>query len=130
MIKITSEINEIKNRKKKIQSVIKSSQWSSTKIDVFPYEFYQSFNECFFCNSSKTYSKKEPIWKSLYVDNIILIPKSDKDTTRKWHTNIPSKANSAQNHIRNKKCWQGCGGKGTLVHFGGNADWCSHCGKQ
>ena len=28
------------------------------------------------------------------------------------------------------KCWRGCGGKETRVHCGGNADWCSHCGKQ
>ena len=27
-------------------------------------------------------------------------------------------------------CWQGYGKKGTLCTVGGNADWCSHCGKQ
>ena len=26
--------------------------------------------------------------------------------------------------------WQGCGERGTLFTVGGNADWCSHWGKQ
>ena len=27
------------------------------------------------------------------------------------------------------KCWRGCGGKGPYYTLGGNADWCSYCGK-
>ena len=34
------------------------------------------------------------------------------------------------NKSTNSKCWRGCGEKGTLCTIGGNADWCSHCGKQ
>ena len=34
------------------------------------------------------------------------------------------------NKSTNSKCWRGCGEKGTLCAIGGNADWCSHCGKQ
>ena len=33
------------------------------------------------------------------------------------------------NKSANNKCWWGCGEMGTLVLLGGNADWCSHCGK-
>ena len=33
--------------------------------------------------------------------------------------------------MRNKKCWQGCGEKGTLMPWvGANANWCSHYGKH
>ena len=28
------------------------------------------------------------------------------------------------------KCWRGCGEKGPYCTVGGNADWCSHCGKR
>ena len=34
------------------------------------------------------------------------------------------------NKSTNNKCQQGCGGRGTLCTVSGNADWCSHCGKQ
>ena len=34
------------------------------------------------------------------------------------------------NKSTNKKCWQECGEKGTLVCCGRNADGCSHCAKQ
>ena len=30
----------------------------------------------------------------------------------------------------NKTCWKGCGGKETLLHFGGNLSQCSYSGKQ
>ena len=34
------------------------------------------------------------------------------------------------NKATNNKCWRGCGEKEPLCTVGGNADWCSHCGKQ
>ena len=34
------------------------------------------------------------------------------------------------NKSTNNKCWRGCGKRGALTHCDGNADWCSHCGKQ
>ena len=30
----------------------------------------------------------------------------------------------------NSKCWPGCGEKEPSLTVGGNADWCSHYGKQ
>ena len=33
------------------------------------------------------------------------------------------------NKSTNNNCWGGCGEKGTHFTVGGNADWCSHCGK-
>jgi hypothetical protein len=30
----------------------------------------------------------------------------------------------------NNRCWQGCGGKGTLLHAGGNASQYNHSGKK
>ena len=31
---------------------------------------------------------------------------------------------------RNSKCWRGCGERELFCTVGGNAGWCSHCGKQ
>ena len=32
--------------------------------------------------------------------------------------------------LTKNKCWRGCGEKAPSCTVGGNADWCSHCGKQ
>jgi hypothetical protein len=29
----------------------------------------------------------------------------------------------------NNKFWQGCGGRGSLIHCCGNVNYCNHCGK-
>ena len=34
------------------------------------------------------------------------------------------------NQSINNKLWQGCGEREPSCTIGGNADWCSHCGKQ
>ena len=34
------------------------------------------------------------------------------------------------NKLTNNKYWWVCGEKGNFCTVGGNADWCSHCGKQ
>ena len=48
-------------------------------------------------------------------------------TTMRYHLTPVRVANINKS---TNKCWRGCGGREPSYIVGGNADWCSHCGKQ
>ena len=46
------------------------------------------------------------------------------------HNEIPPVRMANINNSGNNRFWQGCGERGSLLHYGGNPSWSSHSGKQ
>lgn len=76
-----------------VHSVIKNLTKKSLGPDGFTGEFYQAFQELIsvFLKLFQKVEEEETLPNSFCESSFTLMPKTDKDTTRKLHTRIPHK---------------------------------------